>query len=37
MKVKNKPKEETLGPSDDELRNCVCKILKEVDFNTVSL
>jgi hypothetical protein len=24
-----------LTPSDDELRDAICKILKEVDFNTV--
>ncbi|KAH6764432.1 hypothetical protein C2S51_015681 [Perilla frutescens var. frutescens] len=36
LKVKQKPKEETLGPSDDELRNSTCKILKEVDFNTAT-
>ena len=34
--MKQKPKEETLDPSDDDLRNSICKILKKVDFNTVS-
>ncbi|KAG6385639.1 hypothetical protein SASPL_154475 [Salvia splendens] len=36
LKVKQKPKEETLDPSDDDLRNSICKILKKVDFNTAT-
>ena len=36
LKIKQKPKEETLEPSDDDLRNSICKILQKVDFNTVS-
>lgn len=35
-KGKDKIKEEKLRPSDDELRDVICEILKEVDFNTVS-
>jgi hypothetical protein len=35
-KGKDKTKEEKLRPSDDELRDAICEILKEVDFNTVS-
>lgn len=31
-KIKSK---EAAGPSDDELREAICEILKEVDFNTV--
>lgn len=31
-KGKNKEK---LNPSDDQLRNAICEILKDVDFNTV--
>lgn len=34
-KGKDKSKEGTLKPSDVELRNAICEILKEVDFNTV--
>ncbi|KAL9159969.1 hypothetical protein ABFS82_08G169200 [Erythranthe guttata] len=34
LKVKEKLKEAALNPSDDELRNAIYKILKEVDFNT---
>ncbi|KAG6423868.1 hypothetical protein SASPL_114273 [Salvia splendens] len=33
LKIKQKPKEETLEPSDDDLRNSICKILQKVDFN----
>ncbi|KAG6790250.1 hypothetical protein POTOM_006398 [Populus tomentosa] len=29
-------KEDKLTPSDDELRDAICKILKEVDFNTAT-
>lgn len=35
VKGKDKPKDDKLSPSDDELRNAICEILKEVDFNTV--
>ncbi|XP_059666552.1 DEK domain-containing chromatin-associated protein 4-like [Cornus florida] len=35
-KGKDKPKEDKRRPSDDELRNAVCQILKEVDFNTAT-
>lgn len=35
VKGKDKPKEDKSSPSDDELRNAICEILKEVDFNTV--
>ncbi|MCI10299.1 protein DEK-like, partial [Trifolium medium] len=34
-KGKGKKKEKSSGPSDDQLRNAICDILKEVDFNTV--
>lgn len=34
-KGKDKSKEGTVNPSDVELRNAICEILKEVDFNTV--
>lgn len=37
LQGKEKPKEEKLRPSDDELRNAICEILKEVDFNTVRI
>lgn len=37
LKVKDKLKEEKLKPSDDTLRNAICEILKDVDFNTVSI
>ncbi|KAL9662248.1 hypothetical protein QQ045_027080 [Rhodiola kirilowii] len=33
---KGKPKEEKLKPSDKVLRNQICQILKEVDFNTAT-
>uniref|UniRef100_A0A5B7A544 DEK-C domain-containing protein n=1 Tax=Davidia involucrata TaxID=16924 RepID=A0A5B7A544_DAVIN len=36
VKGKDKPKEDKLRPSDDELRNAICEILKEVDFNTAT-
>lgn len=36
-KGKDKTKEEKLRPSDDKLRDAICQILKEVDFNTVSI
>ena len=36
MKGKEKPKGEKSVPNDDELRDAICDILKEVDFNTVS-
>uniref|UniRef100_A0A5B7A4L7 DEK-C domain-containing protein n=2 Tax=Davidia involucrata TaxID=16924 RepID=A0A5B7A4L7_DAVIN len=36
VKGKDKPKQDKLRPSDDELRNAICKILKEVDFNTAT-
>ncbi|XAR67370.1 hypothetical protein NMG60_11002099 [Bertholletia excelsa] len=35
-KEKDKPKEVKLKPSDDELRNAICEILKQVDFNTAT-
>ena len=35
VKGKDKPKGDKLSPGDDELRNAICEILKEVDFNTV--
>lgn len=35
-KGKDRAREEKLRPSDDELRDAICEILKEVDFNTVS-
>ena len=34
-KGKDKAKEDKMKPSDYELRAAICKILKEVDFNTV--
>lgn len=37
VKGKDKSKEDKLRPSDDELRDAICEILKEVDFNTVSI
>ncbi|KAK3013182.1 hypothetical protein RJ639_007901 [Escallonia herrerae] len=36
VKGKEKTKEDKLRPSDDELRNAICEILKEVDFNTAT-
>ena len=33
----NKTKEEKTRPSDDELREAICEILKVVDFTTVSI
>ncbi|KZV36211.1 glutamic acid-rich protein [Dorcoceras hygrometricum] len=36
LKVKDNLKEEKLKPSDNELRNAICGILKEVDFNTAT-
>ena len=36
-KGKEKPKEVKLKPSDGELKNAICEILKEVDFNTVRI
>ncbi|XP_073304253.1 DEK domain-containing chromatin-associated protein 2-like isoform X2 [Primulina huaijiensis] len=36
LKVKDNLREEKLKPSDNELRNAVCEILKEVDFNTAT-
>ncbi|XP_059591308.1 DEK domain-containing chromatin-associated protein 4 isoform X1 [Vitis vinifera] len=36
VKGKDKPKEDKSSPSDDELRNAICEILKEVDFNTAT-
>jgi len=35
-KGKDKPKEAKLRPSDEELKNAICEILKEVDFNTAT-
>ncbi|KAF8031711.1 hypothetical protein BT93_D0817 [Corymbia citriodora subsp. variegata] len=35
-KGKDKLKEGTVKPSDVELRNAICEILKEVDFNTAT-
>ena len=37
MTVKEKPKSEKQELSDDDLRNAICEILKEVDFNTVRI
>lgn len=37
LKVKEKFKEEKSKPTDDKIRDEICEILKEVDFNTVSL
>lgn len=37
VKGKDQPKEEKLKPTDDELREAICEILKEVDFNTVRI
>ncbi|MTV28886.1 hypothetical protein FTX61_26465, partial [Nitriliruptoraceae bacterium ZYF776] len=34
--VKEKPKSEKQKLSDDELRDAICEILKEVDFNTAT-
>lgn len=34
-KGKDKSRKKESGPSEDELRNEICEILKEVDFNTV--
>ncbi|KAJ4980899.1 hypothetical protein NE237_031736 [Protea cynaroides] len=36
VKGKDKSREEEPGPSEDELRNAICEILKEVDFNTAT-
>ncbi|XP_074303473.1 lysine-specific demethylase JMJ27-like isoform X2 [Silene latifolia] len=36
VKAKEKPKEDKSKPSDDELRQAICDILKEVDFNTAT-
>lgn len=35
-KGRDKPRKKESGPSEEELRNEICEILKEVDFNTVS-
>ncbi|KAF2305565.1 hypothetical protein GH714_006776 [Hevea brasiliensis] len=35
-KEKAEVKEEKLKPTDDELRDAICEILKEVDFNTAT-
>lgn len=35
-KGKDRAREEKLRPSDDELRDAICEILKEVDFNTAT-
>ncbi|GKV44597.1 hypothetical protein SLEP1_g51761 [Rubroshorea leprosula] len=35
-KRKDKGKEEKLKPTDEELRDAICEILKEVDFNTAT-
>lgn len=37
VKGKENPKVEKLRPSDNELKNAICEILKEVDFNTVRI
>ncbi|XP_073055870.1 DEK domain-containing chromatin-associated protein 1-like isoform X2 [Primulina eburnea] len=37
LKVKDNLREEKLKPSDDDLRNAISEILKEVDFNTATL
>ncbi|XP_073016146.1 DEK domain-containing chromatin-associated protein 4-like [Primulina eburnea] len=36
LKGKDKLKEAKVTPSDDELRNAICELLKEVDFNTAT-
>ncbi|KAJ8766543.1 hypothetical protein K2173_023790 [Erythroxylum novogranatense] len=36
VKGKGSAKGEKLGPSDDELRDAICEIFKEVDFNTAT-
>ncbi|XP_073298955.1 DEK domain-containing chromatin-associated protein 2-like isoform X2 [Primulina huaijiensis] len=36
LKVKDNLREEKLKPSDDDLRNAISEILKEVDFNTAT-
>ena len=36
VKGAGKGKEKTKGPSDKVLKNAIIKILKRVDFNTVS-
>lgn len=35
MKGKDKAEDEKLKPSDEDMRDAICAILKEVDFNTV--
>lgn len=35
-KGKDRPKEKKEEPTDDQLRNAICLILKEVDFNTAT-
>lgn len=37
VKGKEKTKEEKTRPSDDELREAICEILKVVDFTTVGV
>ncbi|CAA3019972.1 DNA ligase 1-like isoform X1 [Olea europaea subsp. europaea] len=36
VKGKGKSKEDKIKPSDEELRNSICEILKEVDINTAT-
>ncbi|KAL9262893.1 DEK domain-containing chromatin-associated protein 3-like protein [Drosera capensis] len=36
VKGKEKTKESKVKPTDDDLRNAICDILKEVDFNTAT-
>nr|GMC53687.1 DNA ligase 1-like isoform X1 [Ipomoea batatas] len=36
VKAKEQPKEDKIQPTDDELRESICEILKEVDFNTAT-
>lgn len=37
VKGKGKSKEDKIKPSDEELKNSICEILKEVNFNTVRI
>ncbi|XP_019199240.1 PREDICTED: factor of DNA methylation 4-like [Ipomoea nil] len=37
VKAKDQPKKDKIKPTDDELRESICEILKEVDFNTATI
>lgn len=37
VKGKEKPKEDKMRPTDEELKDAICEVLKEVDFNTVRI